>query len=213
MASVCNPMNKMLKDKYMLNDSIVFTIFATFIANFGLYSNNSLIIAGSKLLAPILGPITYLLYDHITKKTFTILIKNIILLIAIVLTVSYLLSHIIPHGEINLIKTMPILDNENQKYKSIKLIHLYGFLISCVCGIIYILTIYDGIQMNKGFMGELFFLIAVSLSLSLLPAIAACGIFLQQKKYKKALNSFLLFIINIVGFLTGAFTCKQFVCS
>ena len=49
---------------------IVFTIFATFIANFGLYSNNSLIIAGSKLLAPILGPITYLLYDHNKKNLY-----------------------------------------------------------------------------------------------------------------------------------------------
>ena len=64
----CSYVNNMIKEKYKLRDSIIPTIFSSIIASIGILTDSNTVVAGSMLLSPLLGPITYLINDTFKFK-------------------------------------------------------------------------------------------------------------------------------------------------
>ena len=88
----CSYVNNMIKEKYKLRDSIIPTIFSSIIASIGILTDSNTVVAGSMLLSPLLGPITYLINDTFKFKNIKKMSGTMTILIAISMFNGFIIS-------------------------------------------------------------------------------------------------------------------------
>lgn len=209
----CSYVNNMIKEKYKLRDSIIPTIFSSIIASIGILTDSNTVVAGSMLLSPLLGPITYLINDTFKFKNIKKMSGTMTILIAISMFNGFLISKLFKNKNFELISTLPLINMTKElRSRTTKNLYLYSFIIAIICGIIYITTFSDGVESDKGFLGEEVFITAIGLCISVLPPLAASGIYIERGEYVNALSCYALFFLNVFGFLLGAVLCKKYHC-
>jgi uncharacterized membrane protein len=209
----CSYVNNMIKEKYKLGDSIIPTIFSSIIASIGILTNSNTVVAGSMLLSPLLGPITYLINDTFKFKNIKRMSGTMTILVMISMFNGYVISKFFKNKQFELISTLPLISMTDElKTRTNKNLYLYSFIIAIICGVIYITTFSDGVESDKGFLGEEVFITAIGLCISVLPPLAASGIYIERAEYLNALSCYGLFFLNVLGFLLGAVLCKKYHC-
>lgn len=213
MKSSCPDFQLFLKNKYKINDNILPTIMASILSALGLLTNNEPVIIGSMLVSPILGPISYIFYDNKSIENSNKCFRTTYILILIVILIGYITSMIFKNNVVKLFDAIPLIKKTDQLENRIDYKYFfYSFFISLVCGIIYVMTLQDGIKLDKGFMGDTLLIIGLGMAISVLPPLSACGIFLEKRELNNAFLSMFLFLINLLGFIVGGFMTKQIYC-
>lgn len=213
MKSSCPDFQLFLKNKYKINDNILPTIMASILSALGLLTNNEPVIIGSMLVSPILGPISYIFYDNKSIENSNKCFRTTYILILIVVLIGYITSMIFKNNVVKLFDAVPLIKKTDQLENRIDYKYFfYSFFISLVCGIIYVMTLQDGIKLDKGFMGDTLLIIGLGMTISVLPPLSACGIFLEKRELNNAFLSVILFFINLFGFIVGGFITKQIYC-
>ena len=213
MKSSCPDFQLFLKNKYKINDNILPTIMASILSALGLLTNNEPVIIGSMLVSPILGPISYIFYDNKSIENSNKCFRTTYILILIVVLIGYITSMIFKNNVVKLFDAVPLIKKTDQLENRIDYKYFfYSFFISLVCGIIYVMTLQDGIKLDKGFMGDTLLIIGLGMAISVLPPLSACGIFLEKRELNNAFLSVILFFINLFGFIVGGFITKQIYC-
>ena len=213
MKNKCPDFELFLKNKYKIQENIIPTILAGILSSLGLLTNNESVILGSMLVSPILGPISYLFYDNKTITTTNECLRTIYILVTLVVLIGYLTSIAFKNNMVKVFDAIPLIKQTKQLKTRIDYKYFfYSFFISFVCGIIYVMTLRDGIRTDKAFMGDTLFIIGLGMAISVLPPLSACGIFLEKRELNNAFLSLMLFSINILGFILGGFVTKKIYC-
>ncbi len=164
-------------------DFFLLLFFSVLMATFGLLINSSTVIIGSMLIAPILYPILGLSMGivmsdfSLVSKSLNTLLKAVFLVVgAAFLTTLLFLSQIQGLTEEIIKQTKPSL--------------LYG-AVGVISGFAASFALVKP-KLNETLPG-------VAVSVALLPPLAVIGIGLAQANLEIAINSLLLFIINVLG--------------
>lgn len=164
-------------------DFYVLLILATVISTFGLLMNNSVVIIGAMLIAPLMEPILGISFSSLTRngpflvRSTATLISGILL----VVLVSYLLSLPFPH--------LSITDEVLTRIKP----NLLDLVVALATGFVA-----GYAKVRKHLSGTLY---GVSVSISLLPPLCVVGIGLATGRFEIYMGAALLFLTNLNSIL------------
>lgn len=152
----------------------------------GLLLNNTAVIIGGMILAPLLAPILLLSLSLVTRSTKGILHSTMVLLFSImeILAFSAALTWVISHSETE-VRWIP--DQPDTE--------LY-VLIACCSGIAAAFA-----WVKKDMAANI---AGVAIAVSLLPPLCAAGIGLALLQMEMASDSAILFLANVAGIIAGA---------
>lgn len=210
---VCPKINTFVKYKYRIGNTIVLTTIAAIFASLGLLLNNVYLLVGAMLISPVLGPVTYLFYDNLTTSNSIIMLRTLFILIFISVSIGYVSAYIYKNKKVELLNAVPLIESTTElEGRTDTKVLLYSFIIAIVCGCLYINTLKGGIEENKGFLGEMLILGGLGITISVLPPLTACGIFIERGDYENSIKAGTLFGINVIGFLIGGVLQKMIEC-
>ena len=210
---VCPKINAFVKNKHKIGNTIVLTTIAAVFASLGLLLNNVYLLVGSMLISPVLSPVTYLFYDKRTLINSMYMLRTLSILVAISVIIGYFSANIYKNKEVELLNAVPLIESTTElEGRTDTKVLLYSFIIAVVCGILYINTMRGGIEEDKGFLGEMLILGGLGITISVLPPLTACGIFIERGDFDSSYKALLLFIVNVIGFIIGGFLQKMVEC-
>lgn len=162
---------------------IIMNIFATVVVCCGIVQNNTSVVIGGAMLAMLLGPILGVSLslikddDKLLRESFSEAIGALI-----VLSISYVFAKIYnSSGQL-------LFENSLSHYTSPNILDLIIAMIGGAAGTYVTVIKQRGVGM-----------VAVALSITLVPPLAGCGIYLAQSNFLSASNAFFLFFANFVG--------------
>jgi len=164
-------------------DFYVLIILATIISTFGLLMNNSVVIIGAMLIAPLMEPILGISFSSLTRNGSLVIRSTIALFSGILLAVlvSYLLSLPFPN--------LSISDEVLARIKP----NLMDLFVALATGFVA-----GYAKVRKHLSGTLY---GVSVSISLLPPLCVVGIGLATGRFEIYAGAFLLFLTNLTSIL------------
>ena len=164
---------------------IIILALSTIIAVIGLQTNNTLVIFGALLIAPVMDPILGNTYGIIKKKAS--IVKNASKTLTLSLYIILIISFVVP-----LITFRTDVTDEMMSRTSVAPTDL---LLATVIGSIAALAFAKDQSTT---------LIGVAAAISLMPPLANAGILLLLGLYGLSLNAFTLFISNLLGMYAGS---------
>lgn len=218
MKKECIAFIKKSKIKNMNYTLFIITIIGSLLASIGYYTYNNNLVLASKFLSSILLPFFILIINNkLTISNYIYSLITLIILIIICFVVGFIFSYFFKmncNNDNDIInntqcRAFDNYDKNNIKYKNYYFLNLITGILT---GILFIYVIHNGIYLNNYFNLEaIILLIAINLSLLILPEIVKSGMLYQMSilyNNDKLLNESKLSIelvsINIIGFLIGS---------
>lgn len=169
-------------------DFFLQSILATLMATLGLLANNVAIIIGSMLIAPVLYPLLGIGMGSVMKNRKVILNSLKTLIIAVILSIiaSTILTLFYVHNDFSLL-------TELQARERVTTIEI---------AIAFIAGLAATFALIKPKISEV--LPGVAVSVSLIPPLAATGLYFAKQNWVSAGHTFLLFTTNVIGVILAS---------